>query len=101
MTSSNEADFDAGNSNRGPATWSRRKFLGAAAGATAGAATMGLTGWMPAFRVPAAGAATPPSFPASIPLYQQAFKNWAGDIAVDAAWTCAPKTPTDVMTVVN
>ena len=101
MTSSNEADFDAGNPNRGPATWSRRKFLGAAAGATAGAATMGLTGWMPAFRVPAAGAATPPSFPASIPLYQQAFKNWAGDIAVDAAWTCAPKTPADVVTVVN
>ena len=25
---------------------------------------MGLTGWVPAFRVPAAGAATPPSFPA-------------------------------------
>ncbi len=101
MTSSSEADFDADRAPREASTWSRRKFIGAAAGATAGAATMGLTGWIPAFRVPAAGAATPPNFPSGISLYQQAYKNWAGDIAVDAVWTCAPKTPADVVAVVN
>ncbi len=109
MTSSREPDFDAGEdspgANVGRTKWSRRKFIGTAAGAAAGAATVGitggLTGWVPAFRIPAAGAATPPSFPSTISLYQQAYKNWAGDIAVDAAWTCAPKTPADVVAVVN
>lgn len=101
MTPSEKAGSDAAANGREPSTWTRRKFLGAAAGATAGAATMSLTGWMPAFRVTAAGAATPPNFPAGISLYQQAYKNWAGDIAVDAVWTCAPKTPADVVTVVN
>ena len=73
------------------------QFIGTAAGAAAGTATVGitggLTGWVPAFRIPAAGAATPPNFPSTISLYQQAYKNWAGDIAVDAAWTCAPEDP--------
>ena len=108
MASSTEPDFDAADASLsgaypGSTEWSRRKFLGTAAGAAAGAATLGitggLTGWIPAFRIPAAGAATPPSFPSTISLYQQAYKNWAGDIAVDAAWTCAPKTPADVVAV--
>ena len=101
------SEFDFGRSGRdraiagrrhGPAASSSARPRAAAGAATA---TMGLTGWVPAFRVPAAGAATPPNFPSTISLYQQAFKNWAGDIAVDAAWTCAPKTPADVVTVVN
>jgi len=101
MTASDEQGVDAVEIGREASTWSRRKFIGAAAGAAAGTAAMSLTGWLPAFRVPAAGAATPPNFPSMISLYQQAYKNWAGDIAVDAAWTCAPKTPADVVAVVN
>lgn len=79
-----------------PNEWSRRKFVRAAGIAAAGAAV-----WSPVFRIAAAGAATPPSFPSGISLYQQAYKNWAGDIAVDAAWTCAPTTPADVVAVAN
>lgn len=87
-----EADFDA------PSRLSRRGVLGAAAAA----GVAGLVQWTPAFQV-AAGAATvvPPGFPSTIPLYQQAYRNWAGDIAVDALWTCAPRTPADVVTIAN
>ncbi|HSB96289.1 MAG TPA: cholesterol oxidase substrate-binding domain-containing protein, partial [Spongiibacteraceae bacterium] len=80
----------------------RRSFLsGAAKLAAAGA----VAGWVPAFRVNLAEAATctntPPSFPAGITLYQQAYTNWARDIVVDPMWTCAPATPADVVTVCN
>lgn len=80
---------------------SRRGFIAGVAGA-AGATALS---WTPAFQVPAGSAAaslpTPPSFPAGIPLYQQAFENWAKEIVVDAVWTCAPATPNDVVTIVN
>lgn len=82
---------------------SRRGFIAKVAGAGAAAATA--VGWTPAFQVPAGSSAavlpTPPSFPAGIPLYQQAFENWAKEIIVDAVWTCAPVTPADVVTIVN
>jgi FAD/FMN-containing dehydrogenase len=79
---------------------SRRKFLGDASKFAAAGA---LTGWLPAFRITAAEAAcsTPANFPAGITLYQQAYINWARDIAVDPMWTCAPATPADVVTVCN
>jgi FAD/FMN-containing dehydrogenase len=67
-----------------------------------GAATFAAWRWKPVFRVSAARAATaPPNFPNSIPLYQQAFTNWAGEIQIDALWTCAPRTASDVVTVAN
>ncbi len=87
---------------------SRRTFL-----AGAGAATTGALAWTPAFRVTpaqarirAGNAATatatpPPNFPSSIPVYQQAYQNWSGAIVVDNAWTCAPTTPADVVTLAN
>jgi FAD/FMN-containing dehydrogenase len=83
---------------------SRRGFIaGVAAGGAASAVTA--LGWTPVFTVPAGAAAaalpTPPSFPAGIPLYQQAFENWAKEIVVDAVWTCAPATPNDVVTICN
>ena len=57
------------------------------------------------FRVsPASAAATssaPPNFPPSIPLYQQAYQNWAGMIVIDNVWTCAPASPSDVVTLAN
>jgi FAD/FMN-containing dehydrogenase len=77
----------------------RRSILAGAVGAAA----LTAAGWTPAFRVPSARAdiPTPPNFPATIPLYQQAFKNWSGEIAVDGVWTCAPATPADVVTIAN
>ncbi len=77
---------------------SRRTFL-------AGAAAAGALAWIPAFRVSPASAqatsAAPPNFPSSIPLYQQAYQNWAGMIVIDNVWTCAPASPGDVVTLAN
>jgi FAD/FMN-containing dehydrogenase len=82
-------------------TISRRAFLAA----SGGAATAGLATWSPVFRVPAGSAAStiprPPDFPPSIPLYQQAFENWSEEIVLDGAWTCAPFSPADVVTLAN
>lgn len=75
---------------------SRRRFLGGAA--VAAAAT-----WTPAFRVGIAEAAgsAPPRFPAGIDLYRQGFVNWSRAILVDDLWTCAPRTPREVLAVAN
>jgi FAD/FMN-containing dehydrogenase len=82
--------------------FSRRSFLQAAAGTAAAA---GMAAWSPVFRVAPASAATtlptPPGFPSSISLYQQAYQNWAGDIVVQNVWTAAPKTSADVVTIAN
>jgi FAD/FMN-containing dehydrogenase len=82
---------------------SRRSFLQAAAG-TAVVGASGVMGWTPVFRVPVAAAATipsPPGFPTSISLYQQAYQNWSGEIVIDSVWTAAPATSTDVVTIAN
>jgi FAD/FMN-containing dehydrogenase len=80
---------------------SRRQFLAA----SAGAAGLGVLEWAPVFRVPAASAQStlppPPGFPSSIPLYQQAFQNWSEEIVLEDAWTCAPRSDTDVVTLAN
>jgi FAD/FMN-containing dehydrogenase len=80
----------------GPLT--RRGFL-------AGAAAFGALLFEPAFRIASASAhatcAPPPAFPPSIPLYQQAYRNWAGEIVIDALWTCAPAAPADILAVAN
>jgi FAD/FMN-containing dehydrogenase len=82
--------------------FSRRSFLQAAAGTAAAA---GMAAWSPVFRVAPASAATtlptPPGFPSSISLYQQAYQNWAGDIVVQNVWTAVPKTSADVVTIAN
>jgi len=83
---------------------SRRSFLRAAAVGSALVGTAGAMGWTPAFRVPVAGAATipsPPGFPSSISLYQQAYQNWSGEIAIQNVWTAAPATSADVVTIAN
>lgn len=86
----------------GWATLPRRRFLG---GGAKLAALGALGGWLPAFRVTPASAQTtcaaPPDFPAGIDLYQQAYSNWSGEVAVDPVWTCAPQTPAQVVTIVN
>ncbi len=80
---------------------SRRSFLTTAAGASAA----GMLEWVPLFRIPAASAAStlqaPPGFPASIPLYQQAYRNWSTQLSVDAVWTCAPASAADVVLLAN
>ncbi|GAA1957597.1 cholesterol oxidase substrate-binding domain-containing protein [Kitasatospora viridis] len=43
----------------------------------------------------------PPAFPGGIEVYRQVFENWAGEIHADQLWTCAPQTPTDVLTLAN
>ncbi|MDH6284350.1 FAD/FMN-containing dehydrogenase [Prescottella agglutinans] len=93
---------------------SRRGFLGRAAGAAAGAAALNGMGWTPAFALPAAGSSgstgsggpvsnlpVPPAFPDDIPLAQQAYVNWAKDIAFDAVWTATARTPDDVVRIAN
>ncbi len=77
---------------------SRRAFV-------AGAAAAGALAWIPVFRVSPASAqatsAAPPNFPSSIPLYQQAYQNWADMIVIDSVWTCAPASANDVVTLAN
>jgi FAD/FMN-containing dehydrogenase len=77
---------------------SRRAFV-------AGAAAAGALAWAPLFRVTPASAqatsAAPPNFPSSIPLYQQAYQNWAGMIVIDGVWTCTPASAADVVTLAN
>jgi FAD/FMN-containing dehydrogenase len=80
---------------------SRRTFLAGAAGAAAA----GALAWTPVFRAAPASAqatsATPPNFPSSIALYQQAYQNWSGAIVIDDVWTCAPASASDVVTLAN
>lgn len=87
---------DAGREDLGAEGFARRRVL---AGLAATAA------WVPAFRIGPADAqarcAAPPDFPADLPLYQQAYENWAGDIRIEALWTCAPRAPADVVALAN
>ena len=80
---------------------SRRQFLTA----SAGVAALSVFEWTPIFHVPAASAQStltpPPNFPSSIALYQQAFQNWSGEIVLENAWTCAPTSAADVVTLAN
>jgi FAD/FMN-containing dehydrogenase len=75
---------------------SRRRFLASSAAAVAWGV------WRPAFEIDAARAGGGPAgFPLSVPLYKQAFENWAQDIAIDDLWTCAPRTASEVAEVAS
>ena len=79
---------------------SRRTFLRTSA-------MLGAAVWLPAFRVsPAAAMASgacppPPNFPAGIDVFLQAYRNWSGEISIDAIWTATATTPQDVVTLAN
>jgi FAD/FMN-containing dehydrogenase len=72
-----------------------------------------IAGWFPGMaRVPslssvvgigASAEADPalPGFPAGIRAYPQAFQNWSREIHSASVWTCAPRTPEEVVAVVN
>ncbi|MGW1076145.1 cholesterol oxidase substrate-binding domain-containing protein [Streptomyces sp. NPDC002537] len=79
-----------------PGPGRRRVLTMAAAAATAGS-------WTPAFRVDARAAepGTPPSFPPGIRLARQAFRNWSGEVALEAVWTAFPASPADVVTLAD
>jgi len=89
---------NSGSSGSSSSRPSRRAFLGAAAAA-------GALAWVPVFRATAANAqatsSPPTNFPSSIPVYQQAYQNWAGMIVIDDVWTCAPTSATEVVTLAN
>ena len=75
---------------------SRRQLL-------AGSVGLGL-GWVPIGRYPRATAGCPPpppDFPPAIDLYRQEYRNWSGELRVDDVWTCAPRTPADVVALAN
>jgi FAD/FMN-containing dehydrogenase len=72
------------------------------AGAMAGAAGIATSG---AWRIGRAGASPgcprPPHFPADIDLYRQTYQNWAENYYVEGLWTCAPRSPLDVVRIAN
>lgn len=42
-----------------------------------------------------------PEFPNGINLSQQIYKNWSGEINAKSVWTSIPKTPSDIVAIVN
>jgi len=87
--------------------FTRRRFLAGSVGLGAAAGLASCTSsaaesWLPTSRVlPSSSCAAPPGFPAHIPVYQQAYRNWAGDIRVDDVWTCVPSQGADVVALAN
>lgn len=81
--------------------FSRRGFLAVAAGAAA----LTAVGWTPAHAVssddPRATLPTPPDFPDGIPLFQQGYENWVGEIVFDRVWSCTPAAAQDVVRLAN
>jgi FAD/FMN-containing dehydrogenase len=47
------------------------------------------------------GGSVPAGFPASIPLWRHAYRNWAGTVGADAVWVCAPRSAANVVTLAN
>ena len=75
---------------------SRRCFIASGAALATGAP------WAArASQRPRASAARLRGFPGGIALRQERFENWAQAIEVDRVWTCAPRTPGEVVDVVN
>ncbi|MFE9676826.1 cholesterol oxidase substrate-binding domain-containing protein [Streptomyces sp. NPDC006259] len=77
---------------------SRRRLL--ASSAAAGGGVWLLRGLV---RPGSAYAASPPpsGFPAGLDVYQRVYENWVGEIHTDQLWTCAPRSPQEVLDVVN
>ncbi len=75
---------------------SRRDFLVAAAGA----ATIGLSGCASTVRNSAA-TSSDASLPSSVSLDRTTFENWSGEIVVPQVLTATPRTPSDVVALVN
>ncbi|MCH2149350.1 MAG: FAD-binding protein [Phycisphaerales bacterium] len=87
----------------------RRRFLGATMAAGAGAVLSSTqqagAAWNRLNPIPAgsrhATLAPLADFPEGIPLFQQNFENWSGEIKADDVWTCQPATRKHLIKVVN
>jgi FAD/FMN-containing dehydrogenase len=59
----------------------------------------------PTLRTPTPAAANvrraPPGFPREVAISRRRFENWAQAIEVEGVWTCAPRSPDEVVAVVN
>lgn len=68
-----------------------------------GAALKRLARWRPGRKAAAAASAPapPPDFPSGIRLHQETFTNWSGQVVAEGLWTCAPASPSDVVTLAN
>ncbi|MFI9152307.1 cholesterol oxidase substrate-binding domain-containing protein [Streptomyces sp. NPDC053367] len=86
-----------GPSNRGGGLSRRRLLASSALAGGAGWLLRGLAGPDSAH----AASAPPPGFPAGIDLHQRVYENWVGEIRTDELWTCAPRSPQEVLDVVN
>ncbi|WP_323073864.1 cholesterol oxidase substrate-binding domain-containing protein [Mycetohabitans endofungorum] len=78
---------------------SRRKFLSdmvmlSTSGIVAG-------GWTPIYQISANASETLVNFPVGISIYRQAYENWSREILVDNVWAAVPKTPDDIVSIVN
>jgi FAD/FMN-containing dehydrogenase len=43
----------------------------------------------------------PPGFPAAVEVYRETYENWAGHLRAGPLWACAPRSPQEVVAVVN
>ncbi|WP_083975434.1 cholesterol oxidase substrate-binding domain-containing protein [Kitasatospora mediocidica] len=84
---------------QGAAGLTRRRLL--AGSAALGGGVWLLRGAIGPEAASADAVAAPPAFPAGVELYRQVFENWAGEIHTDQLWTCAPRTPQDVVTLAD
>ncbi len=83
-----------GHMARTPDLPSRRGVL---RGAAAAAGTLGLTGApTTAVSAPRTASAAPPELPGGLVPYRSPYLNWAGEIAHEGLWACAPRTGQDV-----
>ncbi|WP_395571894.1 cholesterol oxidase substrate-binding domain-containing protein [Streptomyces sp. BK79] len=77
---------------------SRRRLLASAVAAAGGAWLLrGVVRPGSAY----AGVPSPPGFPPGLDVYRRVYENWSGEIRADQLWTCAPRTPQDLLDVVN
>ncbi|MFE5396211.1 cholesterol oxidase substrate-binding domain-containing protein [Streptomyces sp. NPDC056568] len=44
---------------------------------------------------------SPSGFPPGLDVFRRVYENWAGEIRADQLWTCTPRTPQDLLDVVN
>lgn len=50
---------------------------------------------------PRASCTEPKGFPVDVPLYQQTYENWSGELLIDDLWTCSPSDTRDLLKVAN
>ena len=79
---------------------SRRRFVAAGAALASGAVAWDSVSGVPSW-AGAVAAGAPRGFPRDVAVSRQRFENWARAIEVDGVWTCAPRTPDEVVAVVN